>query len=70
MKFFNRVFDGLSKLAADPDPGVKNGAELLDRLIKDIVTETKTFDIDSFIPLLSERIYAINPHVRQVKKSA
>ncbi|OAV99037.1 hypothetical protein PTTG_02423 [Puccinia triticina 1-1 BBBD Race 1] len=37
--YFNDLFDSLSKLAADPDPAVKNGAELLDRLIKDIVTE-------------------------------
>lgn len=45
---------------------MKNGAELLDRLIKDIVTENACFDVEAFIPLLSERIYAVNPHVRQV----
>lgn len=54
------------QLAADADPGVKNGAELLDRLVKDIVTESPTFDIQKFIPLLTERIYAVNPHTRQV----
>lgn len=32
--FFNRIFVGLFKLASDSDPSVKNGAELLDRLIK------------------------------------
>lgn len=37
--YFNDLFDSLSKLAADPDAAVKNGAELLDRLLKDIVTE-------------------------------
>lgn len=63
--FFNRIFDGLCRLAADTDPVVKSGAELLDRLIKDVVTEHGTFDVDRFIPLLSERIYAQNPHVRQ-----
>eukprot|EP00911_Craspedida_sp_UC1_P001520 UC1_evm2s1146 len=63
--FFNRIFDGLCRLAADTDPVVKSGAELLDRLIKDVVTEYGTFDVDRFIPLLSERIYAKNPHVRQ-----
>uniref|UniRef100_A0A452IDL0 Uncharacterized protein n=1 Tax=Gopherus agassizii TaxID=38772 RepID=A0A452IDL0_9SAUR len=31
---FNVLFDGLSKLAADPDPNVKSGSELLDRLLK------------------------------------
>ena len=31
---FNKVFDVLAKLVADPDPKVKSGAELLDRLLK------------------------------------
>ncbi|KAF2664638.1 vacuole morphology and inheritance protein [Microthyrium microscopicum] len=38
--YFNQVFDALCKLAADPELSVKNGAELLDRLIKDIVSES------------------------------
>ncbi|KAI5481035.1 ARM repeat-containing protein [Pseudohyphozyma bogoriensis] len=37
--FFNELFDAMSKLAADTELSVKNGAELLDRLIKDIVSE-------------------------------
>ncbi|KAG0151970.1 hypothetical protein CROQUDRAFT_36054 [Cronartium quercuum f. sp. fusiforme G11] len=113
--YFNDLFDALSKLAADPDPAVKNGAELLDRLIKDIVTEQaatyvsvvplhfqssrpsstssppstistplppqhsrssistphsqpqleRAFSLESFIPLLRERIYNYNPFTRQ-----
>ncbi|BFZ12886.1 hypothetical protein BsWGS_15925 [Bradybaena similaris] len=62
---FNNIFDGLSKLAAHPDQNVKNGAELLDRLIKDIVTESSSFDLVAFIPLLRERIYTRNPFARQ-----
>eukprot|EP01135_Chromosphaera_perkinsii_P002419 Nk52_evm25s223 gene=Nk52_evmTU25s223 len=65
LTYFNEVFDGLSRLAADTDPNVRNGAELLDRLVKDIVTESTNFDIEKFIPLLRERIYAVNPYVRQ-----
>eukprot|EP00794_Sanderia_malayensis_P019211 gene19211-21135_t len=65
LPFFNDIFDGLSKLAADPDPNVKNGAELLDRLIKDVVTESSQFDLVSFMPLLRERIYTQNPHAKQ-----
>ncbi|KAI9370839.1 vacuolar protein 14 C-terminal Fig4p binding-domain-containing protein [Aspergillus egyptiacus] len=38
--FFNEIFDALSKLAADSELSVKNGAELLDRLVKDIVSES------------------------------
>ncbi|KAI8811445.1 vacuolar protein 14 C-terminal Fig4p binding-domain-containing protein [Cladochytrium replicatum] len=37
LKYFNEIFDSLSKLATDPASSVKNGAELLDRLIKDII---------------------------------
>ncbi|XP_025031565.1 protein VAC14 homolog isoform X1 [Python bivittatus] len=62
---FNVLFDGLSKLAADPDPNVKSGSELLDRLLKDIVTESNRFDLVSFIPLLRERIYSNNQYARQ-----
>ncbi|CEH12313.1 Uncharacterized conserved protein [Ceraceosorus bombacis] len=39
LMYFNEIFDALSKLAADSELSVKNGAELLDRLLKDIVCE-------------------------------
>ncbi|OCH88327.1 ARM repeat-containing protein [Obba rivulosa] len=106
--YFNPIFDALSKLAADSELSVKNGAELLDRLLKDIVAETasvyipqfaetwkvrrradeahglsilvphpddvangedlntarKAFSLAHFIPLLSDRIYVLNPFTR------
>ncbi|XP_072299264.1 protein VAC14 homolog [Eucyclogobius newberryi] len=62
---FNLLFDGLSKLSADPDPNVKSGSELLDRLLKDIVTESNKFDLVAFVPLLRERIYSNNQYARQ-----
>ena len=65
LPFFNKIFDGLSKLASDTDPNVKSGADLLDRLIKDIVTESTSFDLVSFIPLLRDRIYTTNPFAKQ-----
>lgn len=37
--YFNELFDILCKLSADDDSSVRTGAELLDRLIKDIVAE-------------------------------
>ncbi|XP_022253799.1 protein VAC14 homolog isoform X2 [Limulus polyphemus] len=55
----------LGKLAADPDQNVKNGSELLDRLMKDVVTESSSFDLVKFIPLLRERMYTKNPFARQ-----
>ncbi|XP_046397230.1 protein VAC14 homolog [Ischnura elegans] len=63
---FPRIFDALARLAADPDHNVKSGAELLDRLMKEIVTESGTpFDLASFIPMLRERVYATNAFARQ-----
>ncbi|KAF2760171.1 ARM repeat-containing protein [Pseudovirgaria hyperparasitica] len=48
--YFNEVFDALCKLAADSELSVKNGAELLDRLIKDIVSESAA----SYVSILQD----------------
>lgn len=48
--FFNDVFDALCKLAADSELSVKNGAELLDRLIKDIVSESASTYVSVVVP--------------------
>lgn len=58
--FFNTIFEGLIKLACDADSNVRYGAELLDRLMKDIVSENPHFDIDNFIMLLRNSIYSNN----------
>ncbi|SPO22413.1 related to VAC14 - protein involved in regulated synthesis of PtdIns(3,5)P(2) [Ustilago trichophora] len=46
--YFNETFDALSKLAADSELSVKNGAELLDRLLKDIVCEAAPHYVSQF----------------------
>lgn len=53
------------QLADDTDGNVRNGSELLDRLMKDIVTESALFNIPAFIPLLRERIYTKKPFCRR-----
>lgn len=63
--FFNDIFDALCKLSADSDPNVQSAAHLLDRVVKDIVTESDQFSIEEFIPLLRERMNVLNPFVRQ-----
>ncbi|KAG1334170.1 protein VAC14 [Cocos nucifera] len=63
--FFNKIFDALCKLSADSDANVQSAAHLLDRLVKDIVTEGDQFSIEEFIPLLRERMNVLNPYVRQ-----
>ncbi|XP_049876848.1 protein VAC14 homolog isoform X2 [Pectinophora gossypiella] len=62
---FPLVFDALARLAADPEPQVKQAAELLDRLVKDIVTESSMFELAAFIPMLRERMYTRNAFARQ-----
>lgn len=52
-------------MAADSDTTVRNGADLLDRLIKDIVADIRHFDIDMFIPILREKLYTRDPFCRQ-----
>lgn len=44
---FNDIFDALSRLVADPDLSVRNGAELVDRLLKDIVVDHGPYYIPS-----------------------
>jgi vacuole morphology and inheritance protein 14 len=63
---FNQIFEGLAKLFADVDVDVKNGANLLDKLVKDIVTETETFHVEQFLPLLQNYIRRTNPYIRQL----
>uniref|UniRef100_H2YAI9 Protein VAC14 homolog n=1 Tax=Ciona savignyi TaxID=51511 RepID=H2YAI9_CIOSA len=65
LPYFSELFDALSKLSADPDPNVRNGSDLLDRLLKDIVTETPTFDITAFVALLRERMYTKKQFTRR-----
>ncbi|ODV88416.1 hypothetical protein CANCADRAFT_29826 [Tortispora caseinolytica NRRL Y-17796] len=99
--YFNEIFDALCRLTADTDASVKNGADLLDRLIKDIAAEKAAtyvsvmhrppsplqqpstddpskpvelplhettyptaFSLKRFMPLLTERMYVINPFTR------
>ncbi|XP_032589781.1 protein VAC14 homolog isoform X2 [Drosophila mojavensis] len=64
--YFPELFAALSRLVTDSDQMVKDGSELLDRLLKDIVTESyETFNLEAFIPLLRERMYVNNPFARQ-----
>ena len=51
---------------SDVDVDVKNGAQLLDRLIKEIVTESDAFNVDEFIPLLQRKLKTRNPYIRQL----
>ncbi|XP_031333593.1 protein VAC14 homolog isoform X3 [Photinus pyralis] len=62
---FSQIFSALSKIATDSEQSIKNASELLDRLMKDIVTESPSFDLPAFMPLLRERIYTKSSFARQ-----
>ncbi|XP_011494021.1 PREDICTED: protein VAC14 homolog [Ceratosolen solmsi marchali] len=65
LPYFTDIFGALSKSMCDSDQSVKNATELLDRLMKDIVTESDDFDLLAFISVLRERMYTKNPFGRQ-----
>nr|CAD7403942.1 unnamed protein product [Timema cristinae] len=62
---FTDIFSVLSKLAADPDQKVRSGSEHLDKLMKDIVTESAAFDLVGLMPHLRKKIYSNNTFARQ-----
>lgn len=61
LPYFNEVFDKLCQLAADPDKAVRDAADLLDKMLKEIVRLYQNqFDFEKFIPLFSERVNYLN----------
>uniref|UniRef100_A0A0K0DA40 Protein VAC14 homolog n=1 Tax=Angiostrongylus cantonensis TaxID=6313 RepID=A0A0K0DA40_ANGCA len=59
LNHFDQLFDVLWKvsLSADTDQNVRSGAELLDRLLMDIVVSKEDFDIANLMSLIRDRIY-------------
>ncbi|RUP49195.1 hypothetical protein BC936DRAFT_143094 [Jimgerdemannia flammicorona] len=58
LRYFNDVFDAMGKLASDAEVIVKTGADLLDRLIGDIVVECST----TYVSPLSEPLNPVEEH--------
>eukprot|EP00039_Didymoeca_costata_P005784 m.84543 g.84543 ORF g.84543 m.84543 type:complete len:714 (-) comp12972_c0_seq1:1852-3993(-) len=75
--YFNEIFIGLCELypesgVADPNApkdgaaGTRAGADMLDRLLKDIVIDQNCLpNLEQFIQNLRERIHTYNPQMRQ-----
>ncbi|CAI5440224.1 unnamed protein product [Caenorhabditis angaria] len=57
LSHFSDIFDVLWRVTADTDQNVRGGAELLDRLIMDIVLSKEDFDISILMTLIRDRIY-------------
>ncbi|CAE7191357.1 VAC14 [Symbiodinium natans] len=66
LRNMSAVFDGLCRLYTDIEQTIKEGAQCLDRLIRDIVMEQRHFDFAALIPLITCRIHILNPNVRQL----
>ena len=45
---------------------LRQGASLLDKLLKEIVTETQSFDVEKLIPLMEQYISDTSPHIRRL----
>uniref|UniRef100_A0AAF5RWW6 Protein VAC14 homolog n=1 Tax=Wuchereria bancrofti TaxID=6293 RepID=A0AAF5RWW6_WUCBA len=65
LSHFDELFDTLWRLSADTDLNVRSGAELLDRLLKDIVLATNSFEISALMSLVRDRIYSQNSSNRR-----
>ncbi|XP_077227187.1 protein VAC14 homolog isoform X3 [Tasmannia lanceolata] len=59
--FYHQIFDALCTLSADSDSNVQNAAHLLDRLVKDIVTESDQFrdSLSGLFNMLSDSSHEI-----------
>eukprot|EP00038_Savillea_parva_P021768 m.36005 g.36005 ORF g.36005 m.36005 type:complete len:645 (+) comp5350_c0_seq1:187-2121(+) len=66
LPYMDRIFDVLSRVVADTDEKSQQGAGLLDRLFKDIVSEMDAdINVEPFVKLVAQRMYVLDPHSRR-----
>ena len=66
LHMLNDIFIAMASVVTDKDHSVRSSAELVDRLVKDTITEeVGTFDVKQFLPELRKRMYAPDPFSRQ-----
>uniref|UniRef100_A0A8R1DTG3 Protein VAC14 homolog n=1 Tax=Caenorhabditis japonica TaxID=281687 RepID=A0A8R1DTG3_CAEJA len=57
LEHFEDIFDVLWRVTADSDQNVRGGAELLNRLVTEIVLSKEDFDVAILMSLIRDRIY-------------
>eukprot|EP00041_Stephanoeca_diplocostata_P035645 m.1264809 g.1264809 ORF g.1264809 m.1264809 type:complete len:687 (+) comp24736_c0_seq16:173-2233(+) len=66
LPYIDQIFDILARLVADTNDEAQNGAGLLDRLFKDILSEQDDeIELQPFVDLVAERMYVLDPHSRE-----
>ncbi|CAJ1385852.1 unnamed protein product [Effrenium voratum] len=67
LPYLARIFDGLSRLYADVVADVRHAAQVLDRLLREIVTShPEKFEVDTFAEEVCTRMKYKNPMIRQL----
>ena len=64
LHLFNDIFMAMGKVVTDLDQSVRTAAELLDRLLKDIITENVDFSTEDFVPTLKAVMYTEDQFAR------
>lgn len=66
----NEIFKAIITIISDVDDEVRKGAQSIDRIMKEVVTEAcSNFQISEFVEIFCEKMQAINPQIREMMLS-
>eukprot|EP00035_Acanthoeca_spectabilis_P021325 m.437621 g.437621 ORF g.437621 m.437621 type:complete len:734 (-) comp18137_c0_seq1:1175-3376(-) len=66
LPYMSPIFEVLSRAIADTEVKAQEGAGLLDRLFKDIVSEMDAdVSVEPFVELIADRMYVLDPQARE-----
>ena len=66
LELFSGLFDGMCNLYSVQDSELHAAATCLDNLLKDIVADSDTFDLDDFLPMLQHQLTKERRHANRV----
>ncbi|KAJ9444707.1 Protein VAC14-like protein [Diplonema papillatum] len=62
---FGSIFNAMCNLKADNDRYVQGASDTLDGILRDIATESKSFNVDKFVQTIKNHIASTKPRIRQ-----